>query len=191
MLARILRYLMLLAMVVWLGGIIFFGAVMAPVLFSVLPSTELTGNVIAPALKILHAIGLTAGVIFLANFFLTPDRVPTNRFTRLVPILVVLMLVLTAISQFYVIPKMEKLRPQMAGYTYATPLPDREKEAQAARKEFDSLHHWSTRIENTVLIFGLIALFYFVHADFVLHKANRFDSANGPLRTGSGSQRKS
>ena len=105
--------------------------------------------------------------------------------------MVLLMLVLTAVSQFYVIPKMEKLRPQMAGYPYATPLPDREKEAQAARQEFDSLHHWSTRIESTVLIFGLIALFYFAHPDFVHYKGHPFDSANGPLRTGSGSRRKS
>ena len=172
MLTRILRYLTLLAMVVWLGGIIFFGAVMAPVLFSVLPSTKLAGNVVAPALKILHAIGLTAGVIFLANFFLIPRRVPTNRFTRLVPILVLLMLVLTAISQFYVIPKMEGLRPQMAGYTYATPLPEREKQAQAARQEFDSLHHWSTRIESAVLILGLVGLAYFVDTDLFHHKGH-------------------
>lgn len=165
MLSRILRYLMLLALVVWLGGIIFFGAVMAPVLFSVLPNTELAGNVVAPSLKILHAIGLTAGVIFLANFFLNPRRLTANRFTRLVPILVLLMLALTAISQFYVIPKMERLRPQIAGNTYTSPLPDREKEAQAARQEFDSLHHWSTRLESAVLILGLVALFYFADAD--------------------------
>jgi hypothetical protein len=174
MLFRILRYLMLLAMVVWLGGIIFFGAVMAPVLFSVLPNTELAGNVVAPSLKILHAIGLTAGLIFLANFFLTPRHVPTNRFTRLVPIFVLLMLALTAISQFYVIPKMDKLRPQLAGNTYITPS-DRE----AARQEFDGLHHWSTRIESVVLVLGLVALFYFTDPDFAHHKGQE------------GSQRKS
>lgn len=151
MLSRILRYLMLLALVVWLGGIIFFGAVMAPVLFNVLPSTELAGNVIAPSLKILHAIGLTAGAIFVTNFFLTPGRVSRNRFARLVPIFVLVMLALTAISQFYVIPKMENLRPQMA--------------SADSRLEFDSLHHWSTRMESMVLILGLFALAYFVDSD--------------------------
>ena len=173
MLVRILRYLMLLGMVVWLGGIIFFGAVMAPVIFSVLPSTDLAGSVIGLSLRILHAIGLTAGVVFLAIFFVSWQRFPESRFTRIVPILVMVMLLLTAISQFYVIPKMEKLRAQMAGYTYATGLPDWEKKAEEARQSFDSLHHWSTRLEGTVLIFGLVVLGYFVHeepASAVRHK---------------------
>ena len=162
MLASVLRYLMLLALVIWLGGIIFFGAVMAPVLFSVLPGTELSGNVVAGSLKILHAVGLTAGVIFLTNFFLSPGRLRRNRFARVVPILVLLMLLLTGISQFYVIPKMERLRPEMAGYTYTSPLPDLQRRAAEARQEFDSLHRWSTRIESTVLMLGLVVLAYFV-----------------------------
>jgi hypothetical protein len=179
MLSRILRYLMLLALVVWLGGIIFFGAVMAPVLFNVLPSTELAGNVIAPSLKILHAIGLTAGVIFLVNFFLIPRRVAGNRFARLIPIFILVMLALTAISQFYVMPRMENLRPQMAGYTYATRLPDLERQSAAARHDFDSLHHWSTRIESTVLILGLFALAYFVDSDSVTTKNSKDHKGKG------------
>ena len=162
--AQVVRYLMLLALVVWLGGIIFFGAVMAPVLFSVLPSPELAASVIGPSLTILHAMGLTAGVVFLTAIFVVRKRISRSLFTRSVPVLVLLMVLLTAMSQFYVLPKMEKLRPQMAGYIYTTPLPDREKQAEAARQEFDSLHHWSTRIEGTVLILGLIALAYFAPA---------------------------
>ena len=155
---------MLLSLVVWLGGIVFFGAVMAPVLFSVLPSTELAASVIGPSLKILHAMGLTAGFVFLAAFFVVRQRISRSLFTRFVPVLVLQMVLLTAVSQFYVIRRMEKVRPQLAGYTYTTPLLDRGKKAEAARQEFDSLHRWSTRIEGTVLILGLIALAYFAPA---------------------------
>ncbi|HEX5434805.1 MAG TPA: DUF4149 domain-containing protein, partial [Candidatus Angelobacter sp.] len=41
-----LRALMLLCLVVWLGGIIFFGFVLAPAVFAVLPTHELAGNVV-------------------------------------------------------------------------------------------------------------------------------------------------
>src|SRR5438045_3458606 len=162
MLTRVLNYLMLLALVVWLGGIIFFAAVMAPTVFRVLPSTDLAGNVIAPSLKALHRMGLVAGMIFLAASLLLPTHLPKTTFMKLAPAFVLLMLLLTGIAQFYVIPRMEELRPAMAGYTYIIALPDSGKRAEEARQKFDSLHHWSTRLEGAVLILGLVVLGYFV-----------------------------
>ena len=40
-----LRFLMLLSLVVWIGGLIFFAFVLAPTAFQVLPSTHIAGNV--------------------------------------------------------------------------------------------------------------------------------------------------
>ena len=155
---------MLLVLVVWLGSIIFFGAVMAPVLFKTLPS-NLAGDVIAPSLKALHWIGLAAGTIFLAVFVVLSARLRKTTLEILISAVILLMLSLTAVSQFYVIPQMETLRPQMAGYTYVTPLPDWEKRAAEARQEFDLLHRWSTRLEGTVLILGLVVLAWFAGGD--------------------------
>jgi len=157
MLPSILRYVMLLGLVVWLGGIIFFGAVMAPVLFKNLPS-NVAGDVVAPTLRALHWMGLVIGLILLTNFLVLSASLRKTTFVILVPVFVLLMLLLTAISQFYVIPQMEILRPQISGYTYVTPLPDWEKRAAEARHEFDALHRWSTRIEGMVLIVGLVVL---------------------------------
>jgi uncharacterized membrane protein len=42
-----LRYLMLLSLIVWLGGLIFFSFVVAPTVFSVLPTRHLAGNVVS------------------------------------------------------------------------------------------------------------------------------------------------
>jgi amino acid transporter len=159
-----LRYIMLLVLVVWLGSIIFFGAVMAPVLFKTLPS-NVAGDVVAPSLRALHWMGLAAGIVFVAIFVALSARLPRTTFDILVPALIFVMLLFTAVSQFYVIPQMETLRPQMAGYTYTTPLPDWEKRAAEARQEFDLLHRWSTRLEAAVLILGLVVLAWFARPE--------------------------
>jgi hypothetical protein len=163
MFRSILRFVMLLALVVWLGGIIFFGAVMAPVLFRSLPS-NVAGDVVAPTLRALHWIGMVAGALLLLAFVALSAGLRKTAFTILVPVLILLMLLFTVVSQFYVIRQMDSLRPQMAGYTYVTPSPDWEKRAAEARHEFDSLHRWSTRIEGAVLMLGLIVLGCFARA---------------------------
>ena len=59
------RFLMLISLVVWVGGIMFFAVVVAPVLFSVLPTRELAGAVVTRCLTSLHWIGIVAGSVFL------------------------------------------------------------------------------------------------------------------------------
>jgi uncharacterized membrane protein len=134
---------MLLALVVWVGGIIFFAFVLAPTLFSILPSAQMAGSVVGPALTKLHWMGLIAGGVFLACS-LTLDRVRFARFKPLTAanVLVVLMLVLTAISQFGITSRMRELRTGSLA-------------SSSARAEFDSLHAWSTRLEGGVLFLGL------------------------------------
>ena len=48
------RFLMLLSLVVWIGGLIFFAFVLAPTVFAVLPTRQLAGNVVNRSLGILH-----------------------------------------------------------------------------------------------------------------------------------------
>lgn len=109
-----LRFLMLFALAVWLGGIVFFGAVLAPTVFSVLPKRELAGAVVTRALALLHWIGLAAGLVFLAaslahNYMKSGSAAPfAGRH-----LLVVAMLVLTLISQLGVAAKMQALRADM------------------------------------------------------------------------------
>jgi hypothetical protein len=153
--------------VVWLGGIIFFGAVMAPVLFLKIPK-DWAGSVVGPTLTILHWIGLACGASFLVIFLFADIKRKHTRFEKAVPGLVLLMLSLTSISQFYLLPKMERMRVIMeADSDFYTPLQisteDMQK-ARAARVQFDALHPWSTRIEGTILILGLIVLGYFARA---------------------------
>lgn len=140
-----LRYLMLLALVVWIGGIIFFSFAVAPAVFSVLPTRALAGAVVNRSLTTLHWMGLASGIVFLVCSFFSWKRV------RLAHLLVVGMLVFTALSQFIVTPKMERLRQEMGVIDLLSP-------SDSRRVSFDRLHQWSVRLEGGVLILGLIVL---------------------------------
>ncbi len=61
-----LRVIRLLALVVWVGGLLFFAFVLAPVAFSKLPSTYEAGLVVGASLRVLHLTGLVAGAVYLA-----------------------------------------------------------------------------------------------------------------------------
>jgi hypothetical protein len=147
-----LRFVLLLALVVWLGALIFF-PVVAQTAFTVLPSTHLAGLVVRNSLIDLHWMSLVAGSIFLICSLIY-NRMSVGRFRVFAPshVLVVIMLALTAISQFKIIPRMDALRIS-AGEIGALP-PD-----NPIRAQFDSLHVWSTRVETAVLLLGLIVLY--------------------------------
>lgn len=147
-----LRFVMLLCLTVWIGGLIFF-PVVAQTSFTVLPSTQLAGFVVRDTLIDLHWMGMVCGIIFLVCS-LIDNRVSVGRprVFALSHILIVLMLALTAISQFAIIPRMDVLRIT-AGEISMLPV------SNPMRAEFDSLHAWSTHIEMTVLLIGLIVLY--------------------------------
>src|ERR1700754_718143 len=109
-----LRFLMLLSLVVWLGGVIFFAAAVAPTVFSVLPTRHLAGNVVNRSLYILHWMGIVSGVIFLTSSMIHA-RLTTGAAHPLAlrHVLLYLMLMLTLVSQFGISPKMAGLRASM------------------------------------------------------------------------------
>ena len=152
---------MLLALVVWIGGIIFFAFIETQTLFHVLPTTKLAGDVVSVSLTKLHWMGLISGLIFLFCSLIY-DKLNHNqvKLFALSHIFVLLMLIFTAISQFAITPRMRELRAV---------LPDTLSPASSGpnRAEFDDLHAWSTRLEGGVLLLGL---------GVVLWTARRFDS---------------
>ncbi len=144
-----LRTLMLLALIVWIGGIIFFAFVLAPTVFAVLPTRELAGDVVNPSLARLHWIGLICGLVFLlCSIIYNQLRYGHMRLFSASHVLVIVMLVLTAISHFGVTPRMSTLRANM-GVIDNVPVTDQR------RVEFNHLHLWSTRLEGGVLLCGL------------------------------------
>lgn len=149
----LLRYLMLLSLIVWLGGLIFFSFVVAPTVFSVLPTRHLAGNVVSRSLSALHWMGLASGIVFLVSSMLYA-RLSTGSAHSFAArhVLVCVMLALTAVSQFYVTPKMAGLRASMEEIDRVSP-------ADPARVQFDALHVWSTRLEGSVFLLGLMVAY--------------------------------
>src|ERR1700682_2537847 len=64
-----LRFLMLLSLVVWIGGVIFFAFVEAPTVFSpgLLPTRQLAGAIVGRSLGLLHFMAIASGIIFLIS----------------------------------------------------------------------------------------------------------------------------
>lgn len=145
-----LRYLMLLSLVVWVGGLIFFAFVLAPAAFATLPTRHLAGNVVGRSINALHWMAIVSGLVYLFTSLLY-SRMTNGAVHPFAArnILVILMLALTMVSQFAIIPRMDTLRTSI-GEIDSVP-PD-----NPARMEFDGLHIWSTRIEGGVLLLGLV-----------------------------------
>ncbi len=149
----ILKFLMLLSLVVWLGGVIFFGAVLAPTVFTVLPTRHLAGSVVSPSLNRLHWMGLVSGLVFLVSS-IAYTRLTTGSAHLFAArhVLIVLMLLLTLTSQFAITPKMAGLRASMGDI-------DNVPQTDPARIQFNALHIWSTRLESGVLLMGLVVVY--------------------------------
>lgn len=142
---------MLLALAAWAGALIFF-PVVAQTAFANLPSHS-AGLVVRGSLLKLHCLGFVCGVLFLASSVIY-DRMRQGRAQVMSAshLLIAVMLALTAISQFLIIPRMDALR-LAAGQISSLPASD------LIRAQFDSLHAWSTRIEGAVLILGVLLLY--------------------------------
>jgi uncharacterized membrane protein len=148
-----LRFLMFLSLICWIGGLIFFAFVLAPTAFQVLPSTHLAGNMVGRALSKLHWIAIISGIIYLISSLLYSRLTDgTAHVFAGRHVLLCLMLALTLLSQFWIMPRMDTLRGQVADFA-SVPIDN------PARVQFDTLHVWSTRVEGAVLLLGLVVVY--------------------------------
>jgi len=149
----ILRFFMLLSLVVWLGGLIFFAFMLAPTVFSgILPTRHMAGAVVNRSLTALHWMGMVSGVVFavtsMAYSYSTRGAAEPFAARHL---LVYLMLGLTIVSQFGISPRMQALRTEMV-------VVDNVPQDDPRRVEFNRLHGWSSNLEKGVFVLGLALL---------------------------------
>jgi hypothetical protein len=141
--ARIVR---LLAFAVWMGALIFFGAVVAPTAARIFGTTEQFATFIGHTLLFAHSIGLWCGVAMMLSL-----RLLGSRAFRM-PVqagLVLLMIVLTFVSNRAIILPMEHDRA-LAGGNIKILLP-----GSPLRDDFEARHAWSTRVEGVVILAGV------------------------------------
>ncbi len=155
----LVRTLVSLAIIFWLGGLLFF-PVVAAVTFSHLSDTHAAGMIVGACLRILHAEGLFAGALLVVLLIAASVMGIYPRQSLRGPLLmVVIMLGLTAFSQFSIIPRMETHRIAAGGAIDIAP------PADPNRIEFNRLHNQSTHVEEGVMIAGFLLVILLARAE--------------------------
>ena len=153
-----LRTFAWLPLIVWLGGEFFF-VITAWAAFHTLPyDTHAAGTIVRLCLLTLHREGIYCGcimIIFLALGF----GVRAFRSTALPAVLVVLIMMgLTAYSQYSIIPRMDRDLAATGGTIESVP------PTNPSRVEFNRLHHVSVDVESAVMISGVLVAVLLAHA---------------------------
>ena len=151
----LIRTLRLLSIVIWVGGIVFFAFVVAPVAFHLLPSQHLAGIVVGGTLRALDIIGLVCGFIFCAATALLFRQSPPKYKRRCEAqiLLASIMLLGTAYLHAGILPAMEIDRTAAGGDIEAA------WDASPAKVDFEKLHKRSERTEGAILFCGLAIVF--------------------------------
>jgi hypothetical protein len=145
-----LRFLQFFALGTWVGAILYFSFVVAPGAFRTLSNLDQAGALVGYLIGRLHLVGIVLGVIYLVAAMLAANS--ARALGSGAAMCVALMVILTAISQYLVVARMEMLRFEM-GSVQATPLDS------PMRVAFDRLHGVSVRLEVVVLLAGFVALY--------------------------------
>lgn len=144
-----IRALIFLLVVLWLGGVMFFPVVAASA-FGSIPDTHAAGTIVAKCLRVLHYEGLFAGSAIVLLLLAAQASRSLPRPVAAPVVITLLMLGLTAFSQFWIIPKMEGYRLAEGG---AIHLEDRDNPNTIA---FNKLHRASEKVEEGVLVGGIV-----------------------------------
>jgi hypothetical protein len=156
----LLRYLYILALVVWLGGTVVAGVVAAPSIFSVLQDWHpvdgrmLAGRVFGEVLRRLYWLGyVMAGVMFVS---LTLHRFLGSRPIKygVRAVILLLMVTSTLVADYHVNPQVAAIQARVSGPV--SMLPD----GDPIRQEFNRLHGLANILLSLTVVGGLALLFW-------------------------------
>ena len=155
-----LRYVYVLALVVWLGGMVILGALVAPTTFDVLQTRlpdggrELAGAVFGAIIAGFHYVAYAAGALLLVTLGMMRILGPRPAAFGVRAAIVVLMLAVAAYSGLVVLERIDALQAAAGGLLSALPASD------GRRLEFDRLHVLSTRLMMLNMAGALVLLFW-------------------------------
>jgi hypothetical protein len=156
----LLRTLLYLALIVWLGAEILFPVVAVVTFTTLQPDTHAAGSIVGQLLRTLHGMGLVSGMVALALLALAPAWGIYKPRSVVAPMaLVALMVACTVYSQYGIIPAMERDRMSAGGAI------DTNATANPITIDFNKLHHRSEHVELAVLLFGLATVVLVARAE--------------------------
>ncbi len=154
-----LRYVYVLALVVWLGGMVILGGLVAPTTFQVLQSIEpstgrgLAGEVFGVTIARFHYVSYAAGRLLLVSLAAMALLGPRPAAYAVRSALVVCMLAVALYSGLVVLDRIDAIQQDVGGLASDLPAGD------ARRIGFDELHLLSTRLMMLNMA-GALALLY-------------------------------
>jgi hypothetical protein len=155
-----LRFLALLTLVIWIGGLLALGAIAAPSIFDVLAATQaadgrlLAGAVFGEILRRFHIVSYAAGALLLATLVLRKVLGPRPRRFAWRAGLATAMLAASAYSGLVVSGRIGALQREIGVAPSSLP------EGDARRVEFGRLHGLSTALQLIPVLGGLVLIFW-------------------------------
>lgn len=155
----VLRYLYALALVVWLGGMLVIGAIVAPSAFDVLPQQQVSGRLLAGALvgdvlRRFQLVSYGAGVVLLVSLTAMKFIGPRPAAFGLRAGIIMAMLALALVSGIWVTGRINRLQQQIGAPASTLD------ESDPRRAAFGRLHGLSTTLMLINMIGGLVLLIW-------------------------------
>jgi hypothetical protein len=142
----------------WLGVALFFGAVVAPAVFSVLRSfslpnaNEIAGTIVTRSLSVVNISGVIIGLFLLVTYFIS--KTTQGRASRLIELVSILLIILaSSVGHWVIAARMRALRLAMI----VAPI-DQVGVGDPRRIEFNTLHGYSVNALGLAMIAALITL---------------------------------
>jgi hypothetical protein len=155
-----LRYVALLALAIWVGGLIALGGIAAPALFDVVGAAQaaggrlLAGAVFGEILRRFAFVSYGAGAVLLGTLIVRAILGPRPRRFAWRAGVVLLMLAASAYGGIFVAARIHRLQQEMGVAPSSLP------ETDARRIEFGKLHGLSTALQLVPLLGGLALIYW-------------------------------
>jgi hypothetical protein len=136
-----------MALVVWVGEVVFFSFVVAPAIFRTFPPPAVeAGRVIGEFFPTYYRIGYGCGVVLLVTALALFATAEARTWLGVESVVVAGMLAATLYAGVIILPRATELRPQI--HDPGVPA--------SAKAEFDRLHHLAVTLNGAVLLGGVI-----------------------------------
>lgn len=155
-----LRYVYVLTLVIWLGGMIVLGGLVAPTTFQVLQGQEpaagreLAGEVFGSILARFHYVAYGAGGLLLVTLFAMRLLGPRPQASGVRAAIVATMLLISLYSGLVVLNQIDAIQAESGVAPSRLPAGD------SRRVRFDELHQLSTRLMLVTMAGALVLLYW-------------------------------
>jgi uncharacterized membrane protein len=147
----VLRFIYLLSIALWLGGMAFFSFVAAPSIFKALPREE-AGKVVSDIFPKYYWQGMICGAIALVTSVALGMRDRWNMLLIVRTIMIGVMVIGILYAVVILQPKIQAVKAQITSFESLTP-------TDPLRLEFGRLHGRSFSVNAAVLLLGVIVVF--------------------------------